>query len=127
MQSICAVSYSAESAGELYTVLPDMLLALHAACWVLQALQDKVQQLEAACLEARQLQASQSAAHEAAACELRSQVQQQREEVKRVRMEAASLTKQYEQALQRLRREADAGASWAESAASNAGMGVHAL
>jgi hypothetical protein len=72
-------------------------------------LQDKVQQLEAACADARHLQASQIAAHDAAAQELRSRVEQQRLEVKRVRMEAASLSKQYEQALQRLRREADAG------------------
>jgi phage shock protein A len=78
---------------------------------VLQALQDKVQQLEAACAEARQLHASQAAAHESAARELRSQVELQRSEVTRVRMEAASLTKQYQQALQRLRREADAGAA----------------
>jgi phage shock protein A len=78
-------------------------------CVVLQALQEKVQQLEAACADARQLHASQVAAHDAAVQELRSQVEQQRLEVKRVRMEAASLTKQNEQALQRLRREADAG------------------
>jgi membrane protease subunit (stomatin/prohibitin family) len=78
-------------------------------CVMLQALQDKVQQLEAACADAWQLHASQVAAHDAASHELRSQLEQQRLEVKRVRMEAASLTKQYEQALQRLRREADAG------------------
>jgi hypothetical protein len=72
-------------------------------------LQDKVQQLEAAVADARQLHASQVAAHDAAAQELRSQVEQQRLEVKRVRMEAASLSKQCKQALQRLRREADAG------------------
>lgn len=69
-----------------------------------------MQQLEAGCAEARKLHASQAAAHDAAAQELRAQVELQQAEVKRVRMEAASLTKQYEQALQRLRREADAGA-----------------
>lgn len=41
--------------------------------------------------------------------ELRCTLDDQKAEVKRVHLEAASLAKQHEQALQRLRREADAG------------------
>lgn len=50
-----------------------------------------------------------AAAQELVLRELKVQLEQQKQEVTRVRLEAASLTKRYEQALHRLRRETDAG------------------
>lgn len=66
-----------------------------------QALQDKVKQLEAAATTA-------AAAAEGTTSELRMQLEAERAEARRNKMEASSTIKQYEQLVQRLRREADA-------------------
>lgn len=86
-------------------------------------LQERVEQLEASsaaassAAESARASAAQerlalhaaAAAQEAALRELKVQLDDQKQEVKHVRLEAASMSKRYEQALQRLRREADAG------------------
>jgi len=66
-----------------------------------QVLQDKAKQLEAAASTA-------GAAADASMCDLRIQLEAERTEARRARMEASSTIKQYEQLVQRLRREADA-------------------
>lgn len=68
---------------------------------LLQSLQDKLKHLEASVTTA-------VAAAEAGMSELRIQLEAERTEARRVKIEASSATKQYEQLVQRLQREADA-------------------
>jgi hypothetical protein len=49
--------------------------------------------------------------------ELRIQLEAERAEARKAKMEASSTTKQFEQLVQRLRREADASKSWMKNLA----------
>lgn len=73
----------------------------HRALLQVQTLQDKAKQLEAASSTA-------AAAADASMSDLRIQLEAERAESRRAKMEASSTAKQYEQLVVRLRREADA-------------------
>jgi hypothetical protein len=70
-------------------------------CSPTQAIQDRIKQLEAAAAAA-------AAAADARMSDLRIELEAERAEARRAKMEAASTAKQFEQLVQRLRREADA-------------------
>lgn len=78
-----------------------VLTGLVPVCAAAQVLQDKAKQLEAAASTA-------GAAADASMCDLRIQLEAERTEARRARMEASSTVKQLELLVQRLRREADA-------------------
>lgn len=78
---------------------------MHCVSFCLQALQDRVKQLEAAATTT-------AAATDTSMSDLRIQLEAERAEARKAKMEASSTTKQLEQLVQRLRREADASKPW---------------
>lgn len=78
--------------------LPQCMHCVHSP---LQALQDRVKQLEAAATTT-------AATTDTSMSELRIQLEAERAEARKAKMEASSTSKQFEQLVQRLRREADA-------------------
>lgn len=97
-----------DHSSNLFQVLPSHS-ALQATSMALfftasQALQDKAKQLDAAAAAA-------VATADSSMSDLRIQLEAERAEARRAKMESSSLIKQYEQLVQRLRREADASES----------------
>lgn len=73
------------------------------------ALAAQLQVAQQTAAESQLTQQTQAAQQEARVQQLKGQLEDAKADVKRARMDAASMMKQYQQALNRLRREADAG------------------